>query len=228
MDKNKIFIVIAAYDEEKNLPKVVKTLKNEGYNKIIVTDDGSADKTYDKAIEAGAIALRHIINRGQGAALKTGIDYALSEGAEIIVTFDADGQHRIEDLPSMILPVAEGRVDITIGSRFLRRTKVPLHRKILLKGSVWIVWLFYGIKMTDAHNGFRALSRKTAERIDITCDRMAHASEIIEEIKKKKLRYKEVPISIVYTEETLKKGHGSYLGAVKVFSKMLSKKIFGV
>ena len=228
MDKNKIFIVIAAYNEEKNLPKVIKTLKNEGYQKIIITDDGSVDKTYDKAIEVSAIALRHIINRGQGAALKTGIDYALSEGAEIIVTFDADGQHRVEDLPSMILPVAEGRVDIALGSRFLRRTNIPFVRKFLLKGSVLIIWLFYGMRMTDAHNGFRAMSRKAAQKISITCDRMAHASEIIEEIKKKKLRYKEVPISIVYTEETLKKGHGSYLGAVKVFSKMLSKKIFGV
>lgn len=226
--KELTYIVIAAYNEEKSLPKVVKSLIKAGYNNIIAVDDGSADNTYIAGLQAGAIMLKHSVNRGQGAALKTGIDYALLAGAEIIVTFDADGQHRIEDLPSMILPVAKGYVDITLGSRFLRKTKVPLLRKILLKGSIMIIWIFYGIKMTDAHNGFRAMSRKAAKKIDITCDRMAHASEIVEEIHKKKLKYKEIPIKIIYTDETLKKGHGSYFGAVKILKDMISKRLFGV
>ncbi|MBW2986327.1 glycosyltransferase family 2 protein [Candidatus Woesearchaeota archaeon] len=223
--KDKIFIVIAAYNEEKNLPKVVESLKNAGYHNIIAVDDGSIDNTFNAAKKSGAIALRHVINRGQGAALKTGMDYALQQGAEIIVTFDADGQHRIEDLPAMINPVAEKRVDITIGSRFLRKTKVPLRRKILLKGSVWVIWLFYGLKMTDAHNGFRAMSKYAAQKIKITCNRMAHASEIIDEIRRNRLRYKEIPVTIIYTKETLKKGEGSYFGALKILSTMISRKI---
>lgn len=222
------YIVIAAYNEEKSLPKVVRSLLDAGYTNIIAVDDGSADNTYYTGLQAGAIMLKHSANRGQGAALKTGIDYAILAGAEIIVTFDADGQHRIEDLPSMILPVAKDYVDITLGSRFLRKTKVPLLRKILLKGSIMVIWIFYGIKMTDAHNGFRAMSRKAAKKIDITCDRMTHASEIVEEIHKKKLRYKEIPVKIIYTDETLKKGHGSYFGAVKILKDMVSKRLFGV
>jgi glycosyltransferase involved in cell wall biosynthesis len=222
---NKVFIVIAAYNEEKNIYRVVKNLQAAGYTNIIVVDDGSRDKTYEIAISAGATVLRHIINRGQGASLKTGIDCAVLSGADIIVTFDADGQHRVEDLPAMITPVATGAVDITVGSRFLKKTKVPFVRKLLLKGSVFVVWIFYGIKMTDAHNGFRAMSKKAARKINITCDRMAHASEIIEEMHKKRLRYKEIPVTILYTKETLKKGRGSYLGALKVFARMLSKKL---
>jgi len=221
------YIVIAAYNEEKNLPKVITSLKNASYNNVIAVDDGSKDHTFEAVEKAGAIALKHIVNKGQGAALRTGINHALSQNAEIIVTFDADGQHRIEDLPAMIKPVAEGNVDITLGSRFLRKTKVPFTRKVLLKGSVLIIWLFYGIKMTDAHNGFRAMSRQAAQKIKITCNRMAHASEIIDEIKRNRLRYKEIPVTVIYTKETLRRGRGSYFGAVKIFSKMISKKIFG-
>ena len=219
-----IFIVIAAYNEEKNLSSVVKGLKKAGYSNIVVVDDGSKDSTFDVAEKAGAIVLQHSINRGQGASLKTGIDYALLHGAGIIVTFDADGQHRVEDLPAMIKPVAKGKYDITVGSRFLKRTKVPFMRKLLLKGSIMTVRLFYGIKMSDAHNGFRAMSRKAAEKIEITCDRMAHASEIVEEIHKKNLRYKEIPVTILYTQNTLKRGHGSYFGAVKILARMIFKK----
>ena len=224
---NNAFIVIAAYNEEKRIHRVIASLKNAGYHNIIIVDDGSKDRTCEHATNTGAIVLRHILNRGQGASLKTGIDYSLLCGAEIIVTFDADGQHRVEDLPAMIKPVANGKVDITAGSRFLRKTKVPFVRKILLKGSILVIWIFYGIKMTDAHNGFRAMSRKAAQRINITCDRMAHASEIIEEIHKKKLRCLEIPVKILYTKETLKKGRGSYLGAIKVFARMISKKLLG-
>jgi glycosyltransferase involved in cell wall biosynthesis len=224
--KKNTFIVIAAYNEEKKLPSVIKSLKKAGYKDVIAVDDGSKDNTFEAAEKAGAIALKHSVNKGQGAALRTGIQYALQQGAEIIVTFDADGQHRIEDIPAMIVPVAEGRADITIGSRFLRKTNVPLRRKILLKGSVWVIWLFYGIKMTDAHNGFRAMSRNAAQKIRITCNRMAHASEIIEEIKRNRLRYKEVPVTIIYTKETLEKGEGSYFGAIKILSKMISRKLF--
>lgn len=221
-----MYMVIAAYNEGKNISRVVKDLQKAGYSNIVVVDDGSRDNTFAVAERTGATVLQHSINRGQGASLKTGIDYAVLQGADIIVTFDADGQHRVEDLPAMIAPVAEGKVDITVGSRFLKKTKVPFLRKLLLKGSVLVVWLFYRMKMTDAHNGFRAMSRKAAEKIDITCDRMAHSSEIVEEIRKKNLKYREIPVTIRYTEETLKRGHGSYLGAVRILGRMMFKRFF--
>ncbi|MBW2969379.1 glycosyltransferase family 2 protein [Candidatus Woesearchaeota archaeon] len=223
--EKKIFIVIPAFNEEKSITNVVSELLNAGYKNLIVIDDCSRDKTSEKIKQFPVFLLRHCINRGQGASLKTGIDFALEQGADIIVTFDSDGQHRIEDLHDMINPVINEEADISLGSRFLKKTKVPFLRKILLKGSVWVMFLFYRIKMSDAHNGFRVMSRKAAEKIDISCDRMAHASEIIEEIHRKKLNFKEIPITIKYDKETLKKGHGSYFQAFKVLFGMIFKKI---
>jgi len=225
MDKN-VWMVIAAYNEEHSLPKVVAELKQAGYHNIVAVDDGSRDNTFEAGTKAGATMLQHVINRGQGASLRTGMEYALQQGADIIVTFDADGQHRIEDLLPIIQPVADERVDITFGSRFLKKTSMPLMRRILLKGSILVVWLFYGVKMTDAHNGFRAMSRYAAQKIDIRADRMAHASEFIEEVHRKQLRHKEIPVVIRYTKETLKRGHGSFAQAFKILSNMIMKKFF--
>jgi glycosyltransferase involved in cell wall biosynthesis len=225
MQKKKIFFVIPAYNEGKSIGRVVGELKRAGYDNIIVVDDGSKDNTYAEAKKRKINALKHIINRGQGAALRTGINYALRNGADAIVTFDSDGQHRIEDLPAMLSPVLKGEVDVTLGSRFLKKTSVPLDRKILLKGSILVQKVFYGINLTDAHNGFRVLSRKAAQQIRIDSDRMEHASEIVEEIMKKKIKYKEVPVEIRYTGYSMRKGQGSFKGALKIFFKMIMRKI---
>jgi hypothetical protein len=126
----------------------------------------------------------------------------------------------------MIAPVASESCDVTLGSRFLSRQEgIPFARRILLKTAVIIQWVFYGLLLTDAHNGFRCLSRHAAEHIRIRSDRMEHASEIIEEIKVHKLRYKEVPVIIRYSEETLAKGHGGFAQACKVLFKMLMLKL---
>lgn len=223
MDK-RVFIVIPAFNEERAIGSVISGLLNAGYHDIVVVDDCSADNTYGITSQFPVHLLKHSINRGQGAALQTGIDFSLQNGADIIVTFDSDGQHCVEDLPSLLDPILKGDADITMGSRFLRCCKIPFFRKVLLKGSIWVMFLFYRIKMSDAHNGLRALSKNAAKKIDITCDRMAHASEIIEEIHKKQIKFKEIPVTIKYNEETLKKGHGSYYGAIKIFAGMLLKK----
>lgn len=220
-----IFIVIAAYNEGKSILKVISKLQKTGYNTIVVVDDGSKDNTYDVALSSGVTVLRHIVNRGQGAALKTGIDYAYKNGADLIVTFDADGQHRVEDLNAMIAPVNSGKYDVTLGSRFLRPVKMPLFRRIMLKFAIVVVWFFYGIKMTDAHNGFRVLSRKAARTINITSDRMEHASQIVEEIHKKGLKYKEVPVVILYTDYSIQHGHGGFIQALRVFGRMILRRI---
>jgi glycosyltransferase involved in cell wall biosynthesis len=221
----KTFIVIAAYNEGKSISKVISRLSKAGYHDIVVVDDGSKDDTYNVALESGATVLKHVVNRGQGAALKTGIDYSYKSGADIIVTFDADGQHRVEDLNAMIAPVESRKYDITVGSRFLKPVYMPFFRKLTLKIAVFVVWFFYGAKMTDAHNGFRAMNRKAAKTICITSDRMEHASQIVEEIHKKHLRFKEVPIVILYTDYSMKHGQGGIIQAFKVFMRMILRRL---
>ena len=203
----KIFFVIPAYNEAKGIAKVITELKKAGYDNLVVVNDGSIDETSNIAKGSGAIVVNHVINRGQGAALRTGMKYALSEGADVIVHFDADGQHRIEDLPKMLKPVIDGKVDATLGSRFLRKSNLPKNKKIGLKIAVLVNWLLYGIRLSDAHNGFRVLNRKAASKIEIDSDGMEHASEIVEELHRNKLKYKEVPVIIKYPAD--RKGHNS-------------------
>ena len=155
----KIFIVIAAYNEEKAINHVIKGLHQEGYENIIVIDDCSKDNTIEIAKKEKAIVLEHVINRGQGAALRTGIEYSLNHNADIIVTFDADGQHNPKQIKDLIKPIELEEVEITLGSRFLGNSKVPFFKKLILKGGIWFTYLFSGIKLTDTHNGFRALSK---------------------------------------------------------------------
>ncbi|MBW2988357.1 glycosyltransferase family 2 protein [Candidatus Woesearchaeota archaeon] len=220
-----IFVVIPAFNEERKIERVLQGLKEHGYSNIIVVDDGSSDNTSKIAKKAGAVVLRHVINRGQGAALKTGIDYALEEGADIIVTFDADGQHNPADLAALIKPVKSGEADIALGSRFIKSdSNTPFVRKLFLKGGAILFRVLYGIKLTDSHNGLRAMNRKAASSIEITCDDMAHASEIVEEVAKHKLRYKEVPVTITYTDYSLSKGQ-STLNSIRILSRMLLNKL---
>ena len=223
-----IAIVIPAFNEEKNIAKVINDLKKNGYNDIIVVDDGSTDNTHSKALENGAIVLKHIINRGQGAALRTGIEYALKRGAKAIVTFDADGQHKAKDIKKLVVPIKKGIADVALGSRFIGKAKekIPFSRKILLKIATLMIWFFYGTKMSDAHNGLRCFSPKAAEKIKITQDGMSHASEIIEEIVRNRLNYIEVPVEIRYTKTSLAKGHGSLAQAIKILWDMFWKKFF--
>lgn len=218
------WIVIAAYNEEKSIANVLKDLSANGWKNVVVVDDGSRDKTSEMAKKHTKHVVRHLINRGQGAALKSGIQYALNEGADIIVTFDADGQHRSEDIPALIAPVQKGEVDVALGSRFLSSgSNVPFVRKIALKGGVLITRILYGLKLTDTHNGFRAFSRKAAEKIDITMDRMEHASEILAEIKAKKLSYREVPVTIRYTEYSLQHGQSTWNSIVILYRTVLQR-----
>ena len=202
----KIIVVIPAYNEAKVIYSVVNAVKDQ-VDEVIVIDDGSSDNTAEVATNAGAKVARHFLNRGQGAALQTGISFALKSDADIIVTFDADGQHVAEEIEQVVKPLLLGEVDVVLGSRFLNAAnKIPLSRVILLKLATLFTRIYTGIKITDAHNGFRALSRHAAEVIKIRQDGMAHASEIIEEIKKHNLKFKEVGVTINYTYYSLEKG----------------------
>jgi len=209
------FVVIAAYNEEACIEEVARDVRAV-YPHVVVVDDGSTDRTFEAAGRGATYTLRHVINRGQGAALQTGIEFALLHDARFIVTFDADGQHRVEDIEPMIAPIARGDCEITLGSRFLGETQdMPASRKWMLRVAVLFTRIVNRVKVTDAHNGFRVFSNRAARCIDITLDRMAHASELIDQIKASGLPFKEVPVRIRYTEYSLSKGQ-SFGGALKV------------
>lgn len=219
----KIFIVIPAFNEEQTIGGVVESLR-EIYDNIVVVDDGSDDGTSYAASQAGASTVRHIINRGQGASLKTGINYALQHKADIVVTFDADGQHTRQDITRLIQPIIEQKAEVVLGSRFLEDSaiNIPTTRKLMLKAAVIFTRFMSRLKVTDTHNGLRALSRVAADRIRIKQDRMAHASEILDEIYHKKLKYVEVPVTIKYSDYSTHKGQSSLS-----FGKILVKYMLG-
>lgn len=205
-----IWIVIAAFKEAKVIRDVVATVKAK-YPNVVVVDDASGDATADEARVGGAVVLEHLINRGQGAALKTGIVYALSKGADAIVTFDADGQHDVNDIPKLLAPLEAGTHDIVLGSRFLTDgSNVPPLRRMALKAGVLFTRIMSRIKVTDTHNGLRAMSREAAKKIRIVQDRMAHASEILDEVVRHKLRYTEVPVTITYSYYSKGKGQSTW------------------
>ena len=146
------FIVIPALNEEKYLGQVLDNLKERGYNDIIVVDDGSTDKTYEVAKSRNVTALKHIINRGQGAALQTGMTYALLNNAEYIIHFDSDGQHNPDEIEKLLEPIKKGEAEACLGSRFLSKQKMPLKRKIILKGGIFLIWAMYHIKLDSEHS----------------------------------------------------------------------------
>jgi len=202
----KTWIVIAAYNEGSVIREVVKSVL-EVWENIVVIDDGSTDNTGPEAFAAGAIVVTHPINLGQGAALATGILYSLENGADYIVTFDADGQHHVEDIQRLVNSAQSHNVDIVIGSRFLGTTRdMPTRRRLVLKAAVLFTRLTTGLKVTDAHNGLRCISKDAARKITINQNRMAHASEILEKVAQHKLKIKEEPVTITYTEYSLNKG----------------------
>ena len=222
---SRVFVVIPAYNEESKIGEVVKKLKYHGYTNVVVVDDCSQDSTWAVANAAGAMVLRHVINRGQGAALQTGIKFSLRQGAQYIITFDADGQHCVEDIPDMLEPVLSGEAEVSLGSRFLnKKSNVPPIKKLFLKGGILFTYLFSGIKLTDTHNGFRVFSRRAAQRIRITQDRMEHASEIIDQIHRKRILFKEVPVRIRYTKYSRGKGQ-PVSNSFSIVFRLLMRKI---
>lgn len=222
----KIVAVIPAYNEEKNIERVVRGLKPH-VSEVVLVDDGSSDLTGERASRAGAWVLTHAINRGQGAALATGMKFAVDNlNADIVINYDADGQHSSAEIDAIVKPIMIGRADVVLGSRFLNdRSNVPFFRRMVLKAGIIFSRITSGLKITDTHNGFRAFTSEAAKKIRITQDRMAHASEILDEIGRNNLRYVEVPVTIRYTKESMEKGQSS-LGAIKIVFDYLAAKLF--
>jgi polyprenyl-phospho-N-acetylgalactosaminyl synthase len=203
---DRVWVVIAAYNEAGVIGRVIADVRRRGFP-VVLVDDGSADATPEIAERAGAVVVRHPVNLGQGAALQTGIEFGLRNGAEFVVTFDADGQHRAAEIETLIDALAESRSDFALGSRFLGATvNLPLSRRLLLKAATWFTRVTSGLRVTDAHNGFRAMTQRGASRIRLRQNRMAHASEFLEQIARSGLPYVEAPVTIEYSEYSLAKG----------------------
>jgi len=218
-----MIVVIPAYNEEKNIGKVLAGVKKYTEN-IIVVDDGSKDRTSQIAKSYGAEVFRHFINRGLGGALGTGIKAALSKEADIILTLDADGQHDPDEIPKLIEPIKKGEADIVIGSRFLEKQKMPFFRRVGNYFFNLFTFFLFGIKSTDSQSGMRAFNRKVGESLEIFTNGMEVSSEIIKEIKQQNFRVKEVPIRAIYTDYSLSKGQGFLVGA-KTLAKLLIFKL---
>jgi polyprenyl-phospho-N-acetylgalactosaminyl synthase len=224
MSAGRVWVVIPAYNEAPVIAGVVEAVRASVGN-VVVVDDCSADGTREAARSGGAVVLRHPINLGQGAALQTGIRYALSRGAEFIVTFDADGQHRSEDIGVLLDTQRRTGADVVIGSRFLGSAQnIPAARRAILKLAVAFTRMTGGLKLTDVHNGLRLLTRAAAQRIRIRQNRMAHASEIIDEIRRLGLSVTEAPVTIVYTEYSLRKGQ-RISNALNILSEIFAARI---
>ncbi|HEY0193675.1 MAG TPA: glycosyltransferase family 2 protein [Kofleriaceae bacterium] len=213
-DRTATWVVVAAYNEGKVIREVIAEVVQAGWS-IVVVDDGSRDNTVAAARAGGAIVVRHAVNLGQGAALQTGIDYALRRGARYIVTFDADGQHNCDDIPALVAALADA--DIALGSRFLGKEieGASARRKALLRTATMVSNGLSGMKLTDSHCGFRAFRASAAPHLRIFQDRMAHASELLRKIRVSGLRVVEVPVTVRYTEHSMSKGQGG-MQAVRI------------
>ena len=217
------WLVVPLYNEATVVREVIAAAR-QNFPNIVCVDDGSRDDSVAEALAGGATVVQHPINLGQGAALQTGIDFALRQpGAQYFVTFDSDGQHRVEDAEHMVERLRVEPLDIIVGSRFLDdRTNASALKKLVLRLAVFFERMSTGVKLTDAHNGLRALNRTAATKIRITQNRMAHASEIVAQIGKQKLRYAEEAVQIIYTDYSRAKGQ-SLWNSVNILSELFIK-----
>jgi glycosyltransferase involved in cell wall biosynthesis len=219
MSERKLVFVVPAYNEAPSVGEVVRGALASA-ERVIVVDDGSRDGTGDAAREAGALVARHEENLGQGAAIQTGIELALRLGATHLVTFDADGQHRPADALRMVERLDAEGLDAVLGTRGGRRQPgMPLERHLLLRAGLLLSRLTTGLDLTDTHNGLRAFTAGAAARLEITQDRMAHASQILSRIAELGLRWAEEPVEVSYSDFTLGKGQSS-LAALRILADL--------
>ncbi len=222
--KPKVAIIIPVYNEGEVILSVIKKI-SENFTYIVCVNDGSTDNSSSEIAKTNAYLIQHPINMGQGAALQTGIEFARQLPVEYFVTFDADGQHRSEDVLSMLKEIETGGYDIILGSRFLGKIiGMKVSKRALFKLAIKFSNLTSGLKLTDTHNGLRVFNRAFAENLQITMSDMSHASEILEKIAAKKYRYKEVPVTIEYTEYSRHKGQ-PLMNAINIGFDTLLRKI---
>ena len=201
-------MIVRAYNEASVIRETITGLLGLGFQ-VAVVDDGSTDETWAVMQQLPIHRVRHPINLGPGAAFQTIVEYALRQGADVVVNFDADGQHRVEDIQVLLEPLFAGNADVVLGSRFLRSgdaQSIPLVRRVVLQGARLVNFLFTGMWLSDAHNGLRAMTRHAASCLDLRETGFAYATEMLEQIRHHRLRCVECPTHIRYTEYSLAKG----------------------
>ncbi|MCW4457809.1 glycosyltransferase family 2 protein [Microbacterium sp. MPKO10] len=215
------WVVIPLFNEKSVIETVIHDLHQE-FTKIVCIDDGSSDGSGDVARRAGAKVLRHPVNLGQGASLQTGFEYVLTQpNARYVVTFDADGQHRVEDAVSMVALARSEDLAIVFGSRFLdKRTRPGVLKRIILKTAVWVTNMTTGLRLTDAHNGLRVIRTDALSKIALVQDRMAHATEIVLKLGRTKLPWREYPVELLYTDYSKAKGQ-SVLNSINILVDLI-------
>lgn len=228
-----IVFVIPAYNESDHALKVLESILALGYG-VVFVDDGSSNDLYQKVCtsfsQKNLLAIKHVVNLGQWAALQTGFDAILPaiDQVKYVVTFDSDWQHCLEDLPKFLSAFEQEKdLEIALGSRFLwKAINMPYVKKLFLK--LWILFtsIFSGLRLTDTHNGYRVIKSSSLMKITITMNGMEHASEILDIISNKKMKYKEVPNTIIYTEYSMAKWQ-KLSNSVKIVKNLLFKKFFG-
>jgi polyprenyl-phospho-N-acetylgalactosaminyl synthase len=211
-----VWVVIPVFNEAQVLQSVVESALTVFPN-VVCVDDGSRDASVEAVLRTRAHLVRHPVNLGQGAALQTGLSYARAQpGAEYFVTFDADGQHRLEDAQKMLDVARSPDVDLVLGTRFAEHAAtVPLAKRLILRTAVLLSPAGRKLRLTDAHNGLRVLTRPVVEDLHITMNGMAHASEIVSYLGRSSWRVREVPVSIRYTDYSRSKGQ-SLLNGVNI------------
>jgi glycosyltransferase involved in cell wall biosynthesis len=225
--RDDVCIIVPAFNEERVIDNVLRQLTEEKYH-VILVDDGSDDETYGHALSFRVTVLRHCHNLGQGAALQTGICYALKKtAAKHIVTFDSDGQHSVEDIQRLLEPLRRGTYDVVLGSRFVHggsAVNIGILKRLALRIAVVFTRISTGLEVTDTHNGLRAFTADAAGKIKITQNRMAHASEILSQIASRKLRYCEVPVTVEYTAYSNSRGQ-SLMNSINILWDIVKGKI---
>jgi len=221
-----VWVIIPVYTEGKVIADVVDEVLTTFPN-VVCVDDGSRDDSAAQIATTKAHLVRHPINMGQGAALQTGLRYALARpDSRYFVTFDADGQHRVADVVQMVAVARTGAADVVLGSRFLaqERQGVPWLKRVVLRTVAALSPTARQLRLTDAHNGLRVMTRPVVERLKINMNRMAHASEIVGHFARGGYRVKEVPVTILYTEYSRAKGQSLYNGVNILFDLTMNKR----
>ncbi|MPZ65616.1 MAG: glycosyltransferase [Pseudonocardiaceae bacterium] len=222
MSNDDAWVIIPVFNETGSIARVVADLQGAFAN-IVCVDDGSTDGSAETITATGAHLVRHPINMGQGAALQTGLSYALARtGSRFFVTFDADGQHRVSDAAQMVDVARADHADVVLGSRFLGgHEQVPPLKRLVLRTIVALSPTARRMRLTDAHNGLRVFNRSVAETLRISMNDMAHASEIVALLARSSWTVREVPVTILYTDYSKSKGQSLLNGINIVFDLSL-------
>jgi len=217
-----VYVVVPAKDEERYIDILIDRLSHLGFVNIVVINDNSQDGTARIARDReNVIVLDHSINLGAGAATQTGIAYAVSNGAKIIVTIDADLQHNPDDLIKLIKVLKKDNCDLVIGSRFMQENDIPKSRVFFNKIANVVSWFLTGTYLSDSQSGLKAFNHKLAKHLDLKYDGFEFCMEIIKEAKANKLKIKEIPVFVNYTPETMNKGQDLWSG-IRIISKLMS------